>query len=372
VRQTFGHPVVKPDYASAARVYAMVECIDNNIGRLLARLDQLKIADDTIVIFLTDNGPFESRYNSGLLDRKGNTHEGGVRVPFFIRWPGHLPAGRAVDRIAAHIDVAPTLLEFCGVKKPPGVKFDGVSLAPLLAGKTVDWPDRTIFFQWHRGDAPQMNRACAALSQNYKLVQPLGAAPLKWTAEPVFELYDYATDPLEMTNIAAQKPEIVAQMRRQYEAWFNDVTGSRDYSAPPRIYLGAPQQKEVLLTRQDWRIPSESVPPRQRVGMWFVDVRRAGDYAVTLRFTKTTQPAVARFILADVKAEAAVATGETAVNFPHAHLPQGPATLKAMLETASNRPGPKPAPVATVPEGSDAVAGANQTGVEYVEVKFLE
>jgi hypothetical protein len=236
----------------------------------------------------------------------------------------------------------------------------------------VDWPDRTIFFQWHRGDAPQMNRACAALSQNYRLVQPLGASALKWTAEPVFELYDYATDSLEMTNIAAQKPEIVAQMRRQYEAWFNDVTSVRDYSAPPRIYLGAPQQKEVLLTRQDWRIPSESLPPRQRIGMWFVDVRRAGAYAVTLRFTKTTQPAVARFILADVKTEATVATGETAVNFPHVHLPQGPATLKAVLETAANRPAPKPAPVATVPEGPDAVAGANQTGVEYVEVKFLE
>ena len=357
VPQTVGHPVVKPDYASAARVYAMVECIDDNIGRLLARLDQLKIAGDTIVIFMTDNGPLEPRYNSGMLDRKGNTHEGGVRVPFFIRWPGHLPAGRAVDRIAAHIDVAPTLLEFCGVQTPSGVKFDGMSLAPLLEGKLVDWPDRTLYFQWHRGDAPQLNRACAALSQHYKLVQPLGVGQMKET-EPVFELYDYSADLLEMNNIASQKPEIVAQMRRQYERWFKDVTSARDYSVPPRIYLGAPQQREVLLTRQDWRILSEPLPPGRRVGMWFVDVRRAGDYAITLRFAKTTRTAVAQFILADVKAEAAVVAGETAVTFPRVHLPQGPATLKAVLESTSNRP--------------DAVAVANQTDVEYVEVKSLE
>jgi len=348
VPQNFGHPVRKSDHETTARVYAMVECIDNNLGRLLAKLDQLKIAENTIVIFLTDNGPQQPRYNSGMLDLKGNTHEGGVRVPFFIRWPGHLEAGRAVDRIAAHIDVAPTLLELCGVKKPAGVKFDGISLLPLLQGHGADWADRTIFFQWHRGDAPELNRACAVLSQNYKLVQPLGAFQVKQPAQPVFELYDYAADPLEMKNIAAQKPEIVAQMRRQYEAWFKDVTGARDYTVPPRIYLGAPEQKEVLLTRQDWRVQGVRWTPKS-IGHWFVDVRRDGDYAITLRFAKTTQPAVARFTLATVKTEAAVPVGETSVSFPRVRLPQGLATLESVLET-----------------------GANQTGMEYVEVRFLE
>lgn len=372
VPQNYGHPVTdgpekfqKFAHETTARVYAMVECIDDNVGRLLAKLDQLQLAENTIVIFLTDNGPQQARYNSGLLDLKGNTHEGGVRVPCFIRWPGHLPAGRAVDRIAAHIDVAPTLLDFCGVQQPAGVKFDGVSLVPLLQGEVTGWPDRTIFFQWHRGEAPQLNRACAALSQHYKLVQPLGAFDRKWTAEPVFELYDYADDSLEMTNIAAQKPEIVAQMRRQYEAWFNDVTGARDYSVPPRIYLGMPQQKEVLLTRQDWRVPNAALT-RKSIGAWFVDVRRAGDYAITLRFSKTTQPAVARFTLAGVKAEAAVPAGGTAVAFPRIHLPQGPATLESVLETSTKQV------KVPVPDNPDAVAGSNRTGMEYVEVKFLE
>lgn len=212
VPQAGGHPVPKFDPETTARVYAMVECIDDNIGRLLARLDQFKIADNTVVIFLTDNGPQQPRYNSGLLDRKGNTHEGGIRVPFFVRWPGHFQAGRAVDQIAAHIDVLPTLLELCDAKKPAGVKLDGLSLLPLLQGKAANWPDRTLYFQWHRGDAPELNRACAALSQRYKLVQPLGAFEGKRPAQPVFELYDYAADPLETKNLAAEKPEIVAQM----------------------------------------------------------------------------------------------------------------------------------------------------------------
>lgn len=348
VPQTGGHPVKKFDQETTARVYAMVECLDDNVGRLLAKLDQLKIADNTIFIFMTDNGPQQARYNSGMLDLKGNTHEGGVRVPFYMRWPGHLQAGRAIDRIAAHIDIAPTLLELCGVAKPAGVKFDGVSLAPLLQGNAQNWPDRTLFFQWHRGDAPELNRACAALSQQYKLVQPLGAMDRKWTNQPQFELYDYAADPLEMTNLAAQKPEIVAALRQRYEAWFKDVTSARDYSVPSRIYVGAPQQKEVLLTRQDWRGQNADWSPKG-IGHWFVDVRRAGDYAVTLRFAKTTQPATVRFALGAAKEEAQVPAGGTSISFPRVKLSPGPATVECALES-----------------------GNKQVGMEYVEIKSLE
>ena len=347
VPQTGGHPVHKFDRETTARVYAMVECIDDNIGRVLARLDQLKLADNTIVMFLTDNGPQQPRYNSGMLDLKGNTHEGGVRVPFFVRWPGHFQAGRAVDQLAAHIDVVPTILDLCRVRKPAQVKLDGLSLLPLLQGDAANWPDRTLYIQWHRGDAPELNRACAALSQHYKLVQPQGAFRPTGLGQEAFELYNYATDPLEMDNIASKNPEIVAQMRRGYEAWFKDVTGARDYTVPPRIYLGAPQQKEVLLTRQDWRGPDASWSP-QGIGYWFVDVRRAGGYAVTLRFAKTDQPTIAKFTLGSVKVQQAVAAGETSVVLPKLHLPPGPATLEAVLES-----------------------GSSQVGMQYVEVKSL-
>jgi hypothetical protein len=332
VPQKYGHPVARMDPEITARVYAMVENIDDNIGRVLARLDALKIADNTVVIFLTDNGPQQPRYVSGMLDRKGNTHEGGIRVPFFVRWPGRLQPGRTVDRIAAHIDVAPTLLDLCGANRPAQVRFDGVSLRPLLQGNADGWSDRTLYFQWHRGDAPQLNRACAALSPRYKLVQPLGSADGRMPENPVFELYDYAADPLEMKNIAANHPDVVTQMRRGYEAWFKDVTGGRDYAVPPRIAVGAVEQKEVLFTRQDWRGSTAGWTP-DSVGHWFVDVRRAGDYAITLRFAKTQSAGVAKVTIGSAKAQQNVAPGDSTVTLGNVRLEQGPATVGAVLET---------------------------------------
>jgi len=348
VPQTGGHPVPKFDQETTARVYAMVECIDDNLGRLLARLDQLKLVDNTVVMFLTDNGPQQPRYNSGLLDLKANTHEGGIRVPFLVRWPGQLQAGREVDRIAASIDVLPTILDLCQAKKPAPVKLDGISLLPLLKGEPANWPDRTIYFQWHRGDAPELNRACAALSQHYKLVQPLGAIRPAKPGQASFELYNYDADPVEMDNIASKNPEIVARMRKGYEAWFKDVTSQRDYTVPPRIHLGAPQQREVLLTRQDWRGPDANWSPKG-IGHWFVDVRRAGDYEVTLRFAKTDRPTVAKFKLGSVELQQQVAAGEASVKLPKVHLSKGEAIVEAILES-----------------------GSQKTGMQYVEVKFLK
>src|SRR4029453_3049416 len=203
----------------------------------------------------TDNGPQQPRYNAGMLQRKGSTHEGGIRVPCFVRWPGKFAAGRKVDRIAAHIDLTPTLLEIAGAKKPAAVKFDGLSLLPLLKGESESWPDRTLFFQWHRGDVPESYRAFAARSQEYKLVQPNGAGEGQAPAVPKFELYDMARDAFEMHDIAAAKPEVVARMKSEYEKWFKDVTRGRDYTSPSRIVLGAPQVNPVRLTRQDWRGP---------------------------------------------------------------------------------------------------------------------
>ncbi len=171
-----GHPMdAKPDATDLARVYGMVENIDDNVGRLLAKLDELKLTDETIVVLFSDNGcQKHGGYNGGLRGWKGSPWEGGIHQFCFIRWPAQLKAGRQVDRLAAHIDLAPTLLDFCGVAKPERVSFDGRSLAPLLRGETTNWPDRTLVFQWHRGDAPERYRSAAVRSQDWKLVQPLG------------------------------------------------------------------------------------------------------------------------------------------------------------------------------------------------------
>ncbi len=324
-----GHPLPgKANEDVTARVYAMVTNIDDNVARLLGKLDELKVADDTIVIFMTDNGPQQVRYNAGMRERKGTVFEGGIRVPCYWRWPGKFGAGGKLNTIAANIDVAPTLLEACGVAKPAKVKFDGLSVLPLLTGRTVDWPDRTLFFQWHRGDEPQLHRSCAARSQKWKLVQPLGSFDTKPPEKPEFLLFDMANDPLELKNVAADHPEVVAKMRREYEAWFADVS-SRGF-APPRIHLGAPQENPLTLTRQDWRGPMAG--GAQGLGHWEVHVSRAGTYDVTLRFPKLETDARVHFRLGEVEITKQVAAGATSHTFAGVKLAEGAGRLEARIE----------------------------------------
>ena len=136
-----------------AAAYAMVENLDRNVGRLLAALDQWGLAEDTIVLFLTDNGPNGNRFNGGMRGRKGSAHEGGVRVPLFVRWPGRIEPGTTIERNAMHIDLLPTLCELCNVPLPEGRELDGESLVPLLTGGAAGWPDRRLFtFKDWRGE----------------------------------------------------------------------------------------------------------------------------------------------------------------------------------------------------------------------------
>jgi arylsulfatase A-like enzyme len=334
-----GHPFPQNfDPETTARIYGMVENIDDNVGRLLRKLDELKLSENTIVIFLTDNGPQQPRYNAGMLQRKGSTHEGGIRVPCFVRWPGKFAAGRKVDRIAAHIDLTPTLLEIAGAKKPAAVKFDGVSLLPLLKGEPVSWPDRTLFFQWHRGDVPELYRAFAARSQEYKLVQPNGAGEGQAPAVPKFELYDMARDAFEMHDIAAAKPEVVARMKREYEKWFKEVTSGRDYTNPSRIVLGAPQANPVRLTPQDWRGPQAGWTP-QSVGYWEVDVTRAGVYEIVPRLNEADKPAIVHFSLGQAKVQREVPPKATHVTFSNVRLTSGKGRLECFVEQAGGLSG---------------------------------
>src|SRR5204863_9847948 len=125
----FGFPIEgKVNLDDTAKIYGMITNIDDNIGRLLARLDELKLTEDTIVIFLSDNGPQQPRYNSGLRGRKGTVFEGGTRVPFFVRWPTGFKGDRDIETIAAHIDVTPTLSSACGGEMPKDRTIDGKSL----------------------------------------------------------------------------------------------------------------------------------------------------------------------------------------------------------------------------------------------------
>ncbi len=330
-----------------ARVYAMVTNIDDNMGRLLARLDEWGLGRDTIVVFLTDNGPQQPRFNAGLRGRKGTVYEGGIRVPCFVRWPARLQAGQKIDTTAAHIDLTPTLLAACGVKKPDRVALDGVDLLPLLTGDKASLPERTLCFQWHRGDVPEMYRACAARRGRYKLVQSLGAGGEALPTPLRFELFDIEADPFEMRDLAANLPEVVTQLRSDYENWFRDVSATRGYE-PPRIALGTAQENPVVLTRQDWR-GEKAGWGLNALGHWQVDVAAAGSYDVTLRFAPVAGAGKARFSLGGVTREITIAKGDRECGLPNVRLEAGVGQLQA----------------------TTSVDGQT-SGVQYVEVRKVE
>ncbi len=325
---------------TTAKIYGMVENIDDNVGRVLSTLDDLKLTDRTLVIFMTDNGPQQPRYNAGMARLKGTVHEGGIRVPFFARLPARFDGGRAIDRIAAHIDVTPTVLDICGIAPPPRVRFDGISLLPLLAGKTTTWPERALFFQWHRGDLPQRGRAFAVRSDRYKLVQAQGVAEGAPVPAEAPLLFDMQADPLEQHDIAAVRPEIVRALERAYDAWFTDVTGGRDYSdaGVPRIFIGDRHEDPVRLTRQDWRGPAAGWTSTS-IGHWQVDVRRGGRYTATVRVAALKDAAQVTFTCGAARLVKEVAPGTTSVTFDDVVLAQGAATLASEVHADGRRSG---------------------------------
>lgn len=280
-----GHPEAKPDARqreATARVYAMVENIDDNIRRLLEKLETKGARENTLVLFLTDNGPQQPRFNGGMLARKGSVHEGGIRVPCFVRWPARIPAGRTIETVAAHIDLLPTVLSAAGIPVPANLSLDGRSLLPLLEGRDAPWSPRTLFFQWHRGDAMVRYRSFAARSDRFKLVQPVGAGDQAMPSDPSFLLFDMASDPLETRNIADERPAVVAEMRQAYDAWFAEMESARHFHMPS-IVIGSEKQDPVPLTRQDWRGANANWEPRG-LGYWDLFVEEPASYQVTVYF----------------------------------------------------------------------------------------
>jgi hypothetical protein len=188
-----------------------------------------------------------------------------------------------------------------------------------------DWPDRTLFFQWHRGDAPELYRNSAVRNQRYKLVGR-------------DELYDLLDDPGENENIAAANPEVVARMRKQYEDWFRDVSNTRGY-APPRIHLGTPHENPVTLTRQDWR--GSDGWDDDKLGFWEVKVTETGKYNVTLRFPTTKAPKEAFFRFGKVQANRPLKAGEESCTFAGLELESGDGRLEAWLSAREGKVGAK-------------------------------
>ena len=213
-----------------AGFYGMIENIDENVGRLMSKLDEWRLFDNTLVIFMSDNGmagggagrrgqplarPSDGTeffpYNAGMKGLKGSADEGGVRVPFFVRWDGRIEPGRNVDRIAAHIDVFPTLATLAGARLPEG-QVEGRNLLPLIKNPEAHWPDRYLFThkgRWKTGADPDEHqwKDFAVRSQRFRYVEDVA-------------LYDMQNDPDQTTNVIDEHPEIVKKMRAAYDTWW--------------------------------------------------------------------------------------------------------------------------------------------------------
>jgi arylsulfatase A-like enzyme len=266
------------DKEDAQRVYAMVTNIDDNMGRLLKKLDELNLSEHTIVIFMTDNGPQQRRYNAGLRGLKSSVYQGGIRVPFWIRYPGFQNNRSDIEFPAANIDVFPTLAELCHAEIPTGRKLDGMSLVPLLSGKQPPVKNRSLFFYWTR-HSPELYNNMAIQRGKYKLV-----ANTEYNA-PIhtFQLYDLDSDPGEQKNIVSEFPLVAEELRNEMDLTFSELAGSDNLSDRPRIEIGTLHENPVILNRNDadgqWGIWDQE----EIFGLWRLKIHE-GKYTIRFRF----------------------------------------------------------------------------------------
>lgn len=271
-------------------VLAMCENIDWNVGRVLSKLDELGLSQNTIVIYFSDNGPAGFRWNGDMKGRKGTTDEGGVRVPFFIRWPGKIKPG-IINEIAGAIDLLPTLTSMAGIQRVGTKPLDGKDISSLLKGNASGWQERLIF--------SCRNEKVSVRSQRYRL-------------DSAGELFDMVDDPGQRVNIAKQQPEVAAKLSRAVADWRKEVlttqgggkkkrknsTDSNAFDDRP-FTVGYPVFPRTPLPARDavshggvkrsasapnssyfvnWRSKDDSMT-------WDIEVATSGDYLVEIQYT---------------------------------------------------------------------------------------
>jgi len=309
-----------------ARIAAMIENEDQNVGRLMAKLTELGLLDNTLVIRMNDNGPNTMRYVGEMRGMKTHTHEGGIRSPLWMHWPAKLRPGTERSELAAHIDIMPTLLEACSASSD--AKLDGISFLPLLLDPEAKAKPRQIVIQSHRGNEVVRYHHFMIRNKRWKLVHPSGFGKLNFEGEPEFELYDLMNDPTEQNNLVGENEKVFKRLKKAYDKWFDDVSSTRpDNYAAPRIIIGTPHENPTALTRQDWR--GESWRPKS-IGNWQLEVAKAGLADIEVIFEPGVIPA-APFELAlkvqDHAASQAVPGGTERLILTDVPLTAGPATL---------------------------------------------
>ncbi len=254
---------------------AMVENIDYNVGRVLNRLKELHLEENTIVIYLSDNGPNGWRYNGGMRGKKGSTDEGGVRTPFFIQWKNTLPEGKVVVPIASALDILPTLCHLAGVEAKTRHPIDGKDLSPLLFENATTWEDRLIFNHW--------NGNTSVRTQNYRL-------------DAQDKLYDMIGDHGQTTDISAQYPQLTDSLKKAKASWLSAVMPASKDDRP--FTLGDPDFEFTQLPARDG-VPNGNITRSNRFPndtyfthwistedyiTWDVDVLADGTFEVQLYY----------------------------------------------------------------------------------------
>ncbi|MGE4620416.1 MAG: sulfatase-like hydrolase/transferase [Planctomycetota bacterium] len=319
----------KWNHDQVRRSYAMITNIDEKMGELVRKIDAMGIGEETLILFLCDNGPEGRRFVSGFRGSKSSTLEGGVRSPLFARWTGTLKPGAVTGWPAAHYDILPTVLDACSVPLPDGLKIDGTSFLPELKGAKVKRAPRTVVIQAHRGDEPVLYHNFMARSGNWKLVHPSAFWNDNFSGEPNFQLYDLSVDPYELKDVSEENPETVRKLRTDYEKWFVDVSTEReDPWAPPRIIIGSDQEKMTVLTRQDWRHTHGRPWGRNSRGQWHVNVVAEDSYRIDCRFSAEAKPGVATLICGDLQVQQSLLPTTRTCSFRGVRLPAGESELE--------------------------------------------
>ena len=265
-----------------ACIYGMVGNMDQNIGLVLAKLEELNLTKKTIVIFLSDNGPNTFRYNGGMKGKKGNVDEGGVRVPFYISWPGVIEPGKTMQ-LAQGIDLLPTLLKLCSVNYKPVLPIDGVDLSKTIFKQTEIF-DRYIYIR--QPQYPLQNRAGSIRNNRYRLTVTSGDTLL----------YDMQNDPSQKVNVAEKYPEIRNKLVNEYKKW--EIEMVSQYQPQTTIEAGFPEEKTITLPVQDailsGKVKYSSIHPNQshtenwiQTGdsvYWKLNMQKPGKYRVKLQY----------------------------------------------------------------------------------------
>ena len=218
----------KENMLHARAALAMCENVDWNVGRLMAKLEELKLTEDTIIVFFHDNGPNGNRWNGGMKGRKGSTDEGGVRSPLLVKWPASIPGGKKISQIASVTDLLPTLADLAGAPVASKKPLDGVSLKPLLTEDAPAWPERMLLNTW--------NRKVSVRTQQYRL-------------DNRGVLFDIPADPEQRTPVT-DKPDVKARLQAAADKWQAELNpGDRTDNRP--FLIGHPGYQFTQIPARD-------------------------------------------------------------------------------------------------------------------------